>query len=159
VAIAVAGVAVMVGGPGDISAAGNGLPLLMALSFAGALVIARRRRDVSMAPATCVSQLIVLAAAAPFAHPGSIGRRDLLLLAALGAGQIGLGLAFLTLGAQLIPAAEVALISLLEVVLGPLWVLLARSERPSTATLVGGAIVVGAVVVQARASRAPPAHG
>ena len=42
-----------------------------------------------------------------------------------------------------------ALITLLEVVLGPLWVWLALSERPSTATLVGGAVVVGAVVVQA----------
>ena len=157
-AIAVAGVAVMVGGPGRVSVVGNGLPLLMSLSFAGALVIARRRRDVSMAPATCLSQLIVFAASAPFAHPGEIGGRDLLLLVALGGGQIGLGLVFLTLGAQLIPAAEVALITLLEVVLGPLWVLIARSERPGAATLAGGAVVIVAVVLQAGGSRAPPVH-
>ena len=50
---------------------------------------------------------------------------------------------------ELIPAAEVALITLLEVVLGPLWVWLALSERPSTTTLVGGAVVVSAVVLQA----------
>jgi drug/metabolite transporter (DMT)-like permease len=43
----------------------------------------------------------------------------------------------------------VAIISLLEVVLGPLWVWLAYDETPSTATLVGGAVVVAAVVVQA----------
>jgi drug/metabolite transporter (DMT)-like permease len=70
-------------------------------------------------------------------------------LAALGAGQIGLGLVFLTIGARLIPAAQVALISLLEVVLGPLWVWVAIDEQPTTATLVGGAIVVLAVVIQA----------
>lgn len=155
-AIAVAGVAVMVGGPGRVSVAGNGLPLLMSLSFAGALVIARRRRDVSMAPATCLSQLILIAVSTPFAHPDQIGAHDLVLLVALGAGQIGLGLVFLTLGARLIPAPEVALISLLEVVLGPLWVLITRSERPGAATLAGGAIVVAAVVVQARASPIPP---
>jgi drug/metabolite transporter (DMT)-like permease len=74
---------------------------------------------------------------------------DLLALAALGAGQIGLGLAFLTVGARLIPAAQVALITLLEVVLGPLWVWLAVDEKPTTATLLGGAIVVVAVVIQA----------
>jgi len=64
-------------------------------------------------------------------------------------GQIGLGLAFLTMGARLIPAAEVALITLLEVVLGPLWVWLTLSERPGTGTLLGGAVVVVAVMLQA----------
>jgi drug/metabolite transporter (DMT)-like permease len=157
-AIAVAGVAVMVGGPGSFTFFGNGLPFVMSLAFAAALVLARRQRAVSMAPATCLSQLIVLVASAPFAHPGHIGGRDLLLLVALGGGQIGVGLALLTLGAQLIPAPEVALLSLLEVVLGPLWVLLARAERPGAATLVGGAVVVVAVVVQARASPIPPRH-
>ena len=62
---------------------------------------------------------------------------------------MGLGLAFLTIGARLIPAAEVALITLLEVVLGPLWVWIALSEQPSTATLAGGAVVIVAVVLQA----------
>jgi drug/metabolite transporter (DMT)-like permease len=62
---------------------------------------------------------------------------------------MGLALALLTIGARLIAPAEVALISLVEVVLGPLWVWLAYSERPATATLVGGCIVLAAVVVQA----------
>ena len=73
----------------------------------------------------------------------------MLLIVLLGFGQMGLGLAFLTIGARLIPAAEVALITLLEVVLGPLWVWIALSERPSTATLAGGAVVIAAVVLQA----------
>jgi drug/metabolite transporter (DMT)-like permease len=120
-------------------------------------VITRHRRDVSMAPATCLSQVLVLLFAAPFADPGEIGGRDLLLLAALGVGQIGLGLIFLSLGARLIPAAEVALITLLEIVLGPLWVWIALSERPGAATLTGGAIVLAAVLIQVRGSPAEPA--
>jgi len=103
-----------------------------------------------MAPATCMSQVVVLAAAAPLARPGDVGARDLGLLVALGVGQIGLGLAFLTLGARLIPAAEVALLSLLEVVLGPLWVWLAQSERPPATTIAGGLVVVAAVAIQTR---------
>ena len=51
-------------------------------------------------------------------------------------------------GARLINAAEVALITLLEVVLGPLWVWIAFSETPDTATLVGGLVVLVAVIVQ-----------
>jgi drug/metabolite transporter (DMT)-like permease len=159
-AAAVVGVAVMVGGPGRPSALGLGLSLLMTTSFAATLVITRHRRDVSMAPATCLSQLVVLAGAAPFASTGDAGGRDVALLAALGITQIGLGFVLLTIGGRLIPAGEVALITLLEIVLGPLWVWIALGERPSTATLVGGAIVLGAVLLEARtepASAQPPA--
>jgi drug/metabolite transporter (DMT)-like permease len=154
-AIALAGVALMVGGPGRPSALGAALSLLCTISFAGTLVITRWRRDVSMAPATALSQLLVLVCAAPFAHPQEVGGKDLVLLMGLGAGQIGLGLIFLTIGARLIPAAEVALITLLEIVLGPIWVWLVQGEQPSAATLAGGVIVLAAVVFQAVAAPQP----
>jgi drug/metabolite transporter (DMT)-like permease len=154
-AIAVAGVALMAGGPGHASALGQALSFLVSASFAGMIVIARHRRDVSMAPAMCLSQAIVLAGAAPFASVHASGT-DVLLLATLGLTQIGLGFVLLTFGSRLIPAGEVALITLLEVVLGPLWVWLFLSERPSTATLVGGVVVLGAVLVEAGADRGPP---
>jgi drug/metabolite transporter (DMT)-like permease len=121
---------------------------VMGLSFAAAIVLARRGREVSMAPATCISQLLLLLLFGPFSQPGHIGGRDLGLLCLLGFGQMGLGLIFLTIGARLIRAGEVALITLLEVVLGPSWVWLARGERPATGTLVGGGIVLLAVLVQ-----------
>ena len=149
--IALGGVALMVGGPGRPSALGLVLSFVMTTAFAATLVITRHQREVSMAPATCVSQMVVLVVAAPFAHPSDAGARDLWLLVALGVGQIGLGLVFLTIGGRLIPAAEVALITLLEVVLGPLWVWMFLSEQPSASTLVGGAIVLAAVAVQALA--------
>jgi drug/metabolite transporter (DMT)-like permease len=154
-AVAIAGVGLMVGGPHHPSAAGLSLSLLMSVTFAATIVITRHRREVSMAPATCLSQLLVLLAAAPFAHPGEIGAQDLALLVGLGVGQIGLGLIFLTIGARLIPAAEVALITLLEIVLGPIWVWIALSEQPAAATLVGGAIVLAAVVIEARGEPEP----
>jgi drug/metabolite transporter (DMT)-like permease len=131
-----------------------------------------------MAPATCLSQAILLVAFLPFATPGEIGGGDVGWLAALGIGQIGLGFALFTVGARLIPAAQAGLITLLEVVLGPLWVWLALDERPSTLTLLevvlgplwvwlalderpstltllGGAIVIVAIVIQTRAGPAP----
>lgn len=147
--VALAGVAVMVGGPSRPSALGLGLSLLMTTSFAATLVLTRHKRDVSMAPATCLSQVLVFVVAAPLAAPGSATPRDAALMVALGVGQIGLGLVFLTIGGRLIPAAEVALITLLEVVLGPLWVWIFLSEQPGAATLVGGAIVLAAVAIQA----------
>jgi drug/metabolite transporter (DMT)-like permease len=147
-ATAVAGVSLMVGGAGNGGAVGIGASLLMALAFALAIVITRHRRDVSMAPATCLAQLIVVLVVAPFASFGSVTEHDLTLLVFLGVAQMGLGMAFLTMGARLIPAGEVALITLLEVVLGPLWVWISISERPSTAALVGGLVVILGVVLQ-----------
>ena len=154
-ALALVGVALMLGSPGEGSLAGDGLSFVVALAFALMVVITRWRRDVSMAPATCLSQAILVVAFLPFASPGDIGGADLGWLAALGIGQIGLGFALLTVGARLIPAAQVGLITLLEVVLGPLWVWLALDERPSTYTLVGGAIVIVAIVIQTRAQPSP----
>ena len=128
----------------------------MTLSFAATLVITRHLRDVSMAPATALSQLLVLLCAAPFAQPSEIDGQDLVLLVALGIGQVGLGFLLLTIGARLIPAAEVALIALLEVVLGPLWVWLFLGESVGAATLVGGAIVLVGVGIQVRAGDGVP---
>ena len=71
------------------------------------------------------------------------------MLAALGVGQMGVGLALLTVGARLIPPAQVAVISLLEIVLGPLWVWLAYAGAPDRGDRGGRRVVVAAVVVQA----------
>jgi len=149
-ALALGGITLMLGTPGEGSLEGDALALLAALAFAVMIVITRARHDVSMAPATCLSQVILVVVFLPFATPGAISGEDVGWLAALGIGQIGLGFALLTVGARLIPAAQVGLITLLEVVLGPLWVWLALDERPSTLTLVGGAIVIAAIVLQTR---------
>ena len=154
-ALALAGVALMLGAPGEGSLAGDGLSFVAALAFALMIVITRWRHDVSMAPATCLSQVILVVAFMPFASPGEITGDDVVWLALLGIGQIGLGFALLTVGARLIPAAQVGLITLLEVVLGPVWVWAALDERPSTLTLVGGAIVIIAIVIQTRGAPAP----
>ena len=154
-AMALAGVALMFGAPGEGSLAGDGLSLVAALAFALMIVITRWRHDVSMTPATCLSQAILVVAFIPFASPGEITGDDVVWLALLGIGQIGLGFALLTVGARLIPAAQVGLITLLEIVLGPLWVWLALDERPSTLTLAGGAIVIIAIIIQTRGAPAP----
>jgi len=161
-AVALVGVGLMVGGPGGTQGLGLVLSVVMMLAFALAVVITRHRRDISMAPAICLSQVLLLVVVGPFAEPGTIGSRDLLFMVILGVGQMGLGLAFLTLGARLLPAAEVALITLLEIVLAPLWVWLTISENPATATLVGGVVLIAAVVLQAggeESSEERPARG
>jgi drug/metabolite transporter (DMT)-like permease len=100
-----------------------------------------------MAPATCLSQVLVFAAFAPFAHVSEMGGSNLGYLALMGVVQMGLALFLLSLGARLIPAVEVALIAQRENVLAPLWVWLAGIEHPSVPTIIGGIVVIGAVAV------------
>jgi drug/metabolite transporter (DMT)-like permease len=156
--VAVAGFAVMAGAPTRPDLSGTVFSLITVLTFAATIVVARHRADVSMAPATCLSQVLVLGVFAPFAHVGEMGGANLCYLALLGIVQMGLGLVFLSLGARLIPAAEAALITQLENVLGPLWVWLAGIERPPVATVVGGVIVICAVVFQVTQPQPQPAR-
>ena len=152
--LALAGVAVMIGDPRGGQLTGDAFALVMTVGFAVGIVLMRHHRDISMMPATCLSQGLILAAALPFASLGTVPSDDWPMLVAIGVVQMGVALALFSIGARLIPAPEAALLTLLEVVLGPLWVWLAISERPSDATLVGGAILIGAVVIQVIGERA-----
>ena len=145
---ALAGVGVMMGSPGGSDMTGDVASLVMMAAFAVAIVVTRHRRDVSMLPATCLAQLLLVLTMAPISSPGQVDGRDLVLLVLIGAVQMALGMGLFAAGARLVPAAEAALITLLEVILGPIWVWLVLSERPDTATLVGGAIIMLAVVIQ-----------
>ena len=102
-ALALVGVTVMLGAPGEGSLAGDALSFVAVTAFALMIVITRWRHDVSMAPATCLAQVILVAAFLPLASAGEISGDDVFWLAALGIGQIGLGFALLTVGARLIP--------------------------------------------------------
>jgi drug/metabolite transporter (DMT)-like permease len=147
--VAVAGFVLMAGAPTRPGLSGLVFSFITTVAFAAMIVVvARGKADVSMAPATCLAQVLVFAMFAPFAHFGEMGGANLGWLALLGVVQMGLGLFFLSLGARLIAAADVALISQLENVLGPVWVWLAGIEHPSVPTIVGGIVVIGAVAFQ-----------
>ena len=147
--VSIAGVAVMTtGSSGRSGLAGIILSTIMSLTFAGAIVLARVRRDVPTTEATCLATILVAFAALPFTEL-SLPWRDLLLLAIFGFGQMGLALIMFAAGIRLIPAADAGLISILESILAPIWVWLAFGENPGGNTILGGAIVISAVVAVA----------
>jgi drug/metabolite transporter (DMT)-like permease len=67
----------------------------------------------------------------------------------MGAVQLTLGLILFTVGSRSVPAAQLSLIALVEPVLSPLWAWLVSSELPPVWTFIGGAVIVGAIVIQA----------
>jgi drug/metabolite transporter (DMT)-like permease len=164
--VALAGSAIMVSRyffatPAAGSLRGDLLALLVALAFATATVLLRRRRHVQMLPAAALAALLTSLAAAVFARPRSVEPGGLLLLAFFGAGQLGLGMILFTAGARRIPVAEASLIGVLESVLGPVWVWLAFGENPGRPSVGGGAVVLAALAAHTaadlRAERGAPA--
>jgi drug/metabolite transporter (DMT)-like permease len=124
---------------------GNLVSAVMGISFAIVIVESRRHRDVAMTPAMCLGLVLAGLVALPFAQLAPT-MRDLGLLALFGIGQMGVALMLFTAGVPLIPAADAGLITMLEVVLAPLWVWLAFNEDPGPRALLGGAIVLVAVI-------------
>jgi drug/metabolite transporter (DMT)-like permease len=155
--VALSGTVVMLwGSPGAGSRVGDLLALLTATAFAGATVIVRWNRAVPMpAAAALAAGLAALMAFWP-STPSAAGAVDLALLAVFGSVQLGGGLLLFTAGARLIPVAEAALIAVLESVLGPLWVWLAVGEHPGAASLIGGAVILSALVAHTAADLARP---
>jgi drug/metabolite transporter (DMT)-like permease len=146
-AVASAGVVVMLwGAPLAGNVWGDVLAFVMTVAYAAMLVVLRKHRAVTMISAAWLSALLGASVTLPLAAPTVVGARDLLYLALFGTSQMGLGFLLLTIGSRLIPATENALIGTLDTPLSPLWVWLAFGEVPTTAALVGGTIVLAAVV-------------
>lgn len=133
--------------------AGGALGLLIALGaalmYAFMLVALRRARGLDMLPATALSGPITLAIAGLMAGDFAIPPGDIALSVFLGTFQFGLGFILVTFAARYIAAAHVALLTLTEVVLAPLWVFIAIGEQPTALGLAGALVVFAAVLSQA----------
>ena len=62
--------------------------------------------------------------------------------------QLGFGFIFITIGARSTPSAFVGIIMLTEAVLGPLWAWMFVNENPPISVLIGGSIIITAVILQ-----------
>src|SRR5579872_2843669 len=144
---AMLGVAIMAGtAVRDGRLLGDLLALAMAVLMSVVIVLIRRKRGVNMVPAVCLSAFLCSLLVSPMASPASVDVADLGLLALFGMGQFGLGLLLLALGTPLVSATRGALLGVLQTPLGTLWVWLAFAERPAEATLIGGGVVLAAVL-------------
>ena len=128
---------------------GDFLALMCAVIMAGFFTIVRGRHAVNLIPATGFGLLLAALVASPFASYPEMSSSQWVYLI-IGAGFIlPVALGLLTLGPRYIPAPESAMLSLLETVLGPLWVWLVISEQPDANTVIGGVIVVGTLFLHA----------
>ncbi len=150
IASAGVGIAIMAGeGVALGQSLGNAYALSSAALFATMLVVARRSGKKDVLGGTFLGGVLscVLAAlcAVTIGSGLAISGYDLGISLFMGAFTIGIGIGLVTWGTPHVPAAEVALLTLLESVLSPLWVWGFMGEAMSASEMTGGAVVLGAV--------------
>ena len=147
--LAMSGVLLMVGNslsPGELS--GNLAAFSMPITFAVLIMIVRKFPSVDMVPAQFVAGISSCLIGLSLSPTIMISPHDIFLGFLAGFFQIGFGFIFITIGARTTPSAMVGIIMLSESVLGPIWAFLFVSEIPSLYGLIGGAIILFAVLLQ-----------
>lgn len=148
ITMVIVGMAVMVRHSltGSVSPLGDGLAFLVTLAFASSTVIGRRYANVSMVPAMLLGAIIAMLISVTQAQHVLVSTRDLALLFAFGAFNLGLGMALFATGVRLLPSVVTALLSTAEPVLGSVWMWWVHNEVPESNTLIGGGIVFTALL-------------
>ncbi|MCP4621689.1 MAG: DMT family transporter [Bradyrhizobium sp.] len=126
---------------------GIALACLMVFSFSLMTVAVRRYQQKSMVAAAAMSNLLGSLVSLPFAQGiASVSAHDIGIFAMFGGLQVAMGLTLFVLGSRLLPSGEASLIATLETPLMVFWVWVAFAEVPAPRAMVGGALVIGAVV-------------
>jgi len=147
---AIIGIAIMVvNGFASGKMAGNISALLSAAGFAVFSIALRWGKLEDMLPAVFLAGIFAIVTAGTICYFGESGfeipRNDIAIAVAMGVFQVGLGLVVYTIGSRVVPAGELVLLSMTEVVLGPLWVWIFIGETVSFYTLLGGAVLMLAI--------------
>ncbi len=151
IALATMGIFIIFSGSfGDGNWLGDLLAVATAFLMALNLVVLRkaRERDVTI-PALGLSGIFAALIVLPLAQPMEVNSIDLVYLAIMGFFVVPVSLVLFLGGAKYAPAAEIALLALVETVLGPFWAWLGVGEVPSSNALIGGAVVISAIVLNA----------
>lgn len=164
IAVALGGILIMVSDKtGDVAVQGSLAALGSALGFAVFTVALRWGRSGEMLPSVFLSGLFAIMITFGICQflelSVVLSLQDGGVAMGMGVFQVGAGLILYTLGSRSLPAAELTLLSLAEVLLGPLWVWLFLNETASLNTLVGGAVLLIAIAgnaVSGKRRKPPP---
>ncbi|MBV8036467.1 MAG: EamA family transporter [Pelomonas sp.] len=155
IVVAGAGIAWMfggqLGGPLTGVAVALGVPLAAASNWC---LLQKVGGHADMLPAVLIGALLSMAATLPLAWPLQAGGHDLGLLAFLGVFQLALPCLLAVRLARELPSHEIALLGQAETLLGVLWAWAFAGEHPGSAALIGGSLVLAALIVNE--ALAPP---
>ncbi len=147
--LAISGIILMVGtslSPGQMT--GNIAAFIMPISFAILILIVRKYPNVDMVPLQLIAGIFAMLVGYLVAGKIMISSYEIFLGFLAGFFQLGFGFILITIGARRTPSALVGIIMLTEAVLGPLWAWIFINEQPPLTVLIGGCVVIIAVLLQ-----------
>lgn len=132
-----------------------GVPLAFAFNF---VLLKKHQHRIDMLPAVLLGAVISCVIMVPLVFPVQATPTDLAWMLSLGVFQLGIPCTMIVIAAKYLAPQEAALLLLLEVVCGPIWVWLGVGEQPSGATLWGGILVIAALVANEVLSMREPSR-
>ena len=147
--LAISGIILMVGNslsPGQMT--GNIAAFIMPISFAFLILIIRKYPQIDMVPIQLIAGILAMIIGYLMSVKIQISIHDIFLGFLAGFFQLGFGFILITIGARTTPSAMVGIVMLTEAVFGPLWAWLFINENPPFIVLIGGSIVIFAVLLQ-----------
>ncbi|RJQ75580.1 MAG: EamA/RhaT family transporter [Desulfobacteraceae bacterium] len=127
---------------------GNLVALISGLGFAWMALFLRKQKDAAPIHSVILGNLIAAMVALPFMFQSAPSAKGWIGLVLLGLFQVGLAYALFTLAIRHVTALESMLIPTIEPILNPLWVLLLLGEKPGPLALVGGGIIIAAILLR-----------
>ena len=132
--------------PGQLS--GNLVAFIMPISFAVLIIIVRKYPKVDMVPLQLFAGIVAMLIGYFVSTKINISSHDILLAFIAGFFQVGLGFIFITIGAKKTLSAMVGILMMTEAVFGPFWAWMFLEETPQFIALIGGTIIIIAVLIQ-----------
>ena len=147
--LAMIGVTLMIGDSlGTGSLKGNLAALTIPINFSVLVLIIRKYPKVDMIPAVFYAGILSCLYGLLLLENFAISTKDIWLAFLLGVPQLAFGFIFITIGSRTTPAVMVGLLMLMESIFAPIWVWLFYNEIPPISVLVGGMIILSAVVMK-----------
>ena len=129
---------------------GNSIALVSGLCFAWLTLFLRRQKDSSSLPSLFLGNLLAGVIGLPFMFQSMPDLSSCVGLLLMGVVQLGLPYILYALALRHVRAVEGILVPMIEPVLNPVWVFLMMGEQPSPWAIVGGAMILGAVLFRVR---------
>ena len=147
--LAMIGVTLMIGDSlGTGSLKGNLAALTIPINFSVLVLIIRKYPKVDMIPAIFYAGILSCLYGLFLLEDMVISTKDIWLSFLLGVPQLAFGFIFITIGSRTTPAVMVGLLMLMESIFAPIWVWLFYNEIPPISVLIGGIIILSAVVMK-----------
>tara|TARA_B100000963_G_C22558948_1_gene640402 strand:- start:569 stop:1159 length:591 start_codon:yes stop_codon:yes gene_type:complete len=147
--LAMSGIIIMVGDSlSSGSFLGNVIALAIPINFSILVMIIRKYKNLDMVPAIFYSGVFSIIYGLVLSESYLFTKHDLFMGFLLGVPQLAFGFICITIGSRTTPSATIGLLMLTETLFAPIWVWIFLKEIPPLSVLIGGAVIILAIVIK-----------